>query len=111
MGLIGGIARTAVAAGTWTAVSNRVNRRQYNRWSQQDQQQYAQQQYAPQQYAQQQYAAPQQYAPQQYAAPAAAAGAGARDRVDQLKDLANLKQQGILTEQEFEAEKARILAG
>lgn len=114
MGLIGGIARTAVAAGTWTAVSNRVNRRQYNRWSQQDQQQYAQQQYAPRQYAQQQYAAPQQYAPQQYAAqpaPAAAAGAGARDRVDQLKDLANLKQQGILTEQEFEAEKARILAG
>jgi hypothetical protein len=107
MGLIGGIARTAVAAGTWTAVSNRVNRRQQNRWSQQEQQQYAQQQqYAPQQYAQQQYAAPQQYAAQP--APAAA---GARDRVDQLKDLANLKQQGILSEQEFEAEKARILAG
>jgi hypothetical protein len=110
MGLIGGIARTAVAAGTWTAVSNRVNRRQYNRWSQQEQQQYAQPQYAPQQ----QYAAPQQYSAQQYAAqpaPAAAAGAGARDRVDQLKDLANLKQQGILSQQEFEAEKARILAG
>ena len=44
MGLIGGIARTAVAAGTWTAVSNRVNRRQYNRWSQQQQQPYAAQQ-------------------------------------------------------------------
>lgn len=103
MGLIGGIARTAVAAGTWTAVSNRVNRRQSNRWAQQDQQQqYAQQQYAQQQYAQQQYAQ-QPAAPVQPAQPA-------RDRVDQLKDLANLKQQGILTEQEFETEKARILA-
>ena len=102
MGLIGGIARTAVAAGTWTAVSNRVNRRQYNRWAQQDQQQqYAQPQYAPQQYAAQQYAA--------QPAPAAASGGG-RDRVDQLKDLAALKQQGILSDQEFEAEKARILA-
>lgn len=118
MGLVGGIARTAVAAGTWTAVSNRVNRRQYNRWAQQDQQQYAQQQYAqpqyaPQQYAQQQYAQ-QQYAAPQYAAqpaPAAAPSAGARDRVDQLKDLAALKQQGILSDQEFEAEKSRILAG
>lgn len=112
MGLIGGMARTAVAAGTWTAVSNRVNRRQYNRWAEQDQQQYAQQQYAQPQYAQQQYAQP-QYAQQQYAAqpaPAAASGGG-RDRVDQLKDLAALKQQGILSEQEFEAEKARILAG
>jgi hypothetical protein len=107
MGLIGGIARTAVAAGTWTAVSNRVNRRQYNRWAQQDQQQYAQQQYAPQQYAQQ------QYAQQQYTAqppPAAAPSGGGRDRVDQLKDLAALKQQGILSDQEFDAEKARILA-
>jgi dsDNA-specific endonuclease/ATPase MutS2 len=111
MGLIGGIARTAVAAGTWTTVSNRVNRRQQNRWAQQDQQQYAQQQYAQQQYAQQQYA-PQQYPQQQYAqqqAPVAQPSSPARDRVDQLKDLADLKQQGILSDQEFEAEKARIL--
>ena len=42
MGLIGGMARTAVAAGTWTAVSNRVSRRQYNRWAEQDQQYYQQ---------------------------------------------------------------------
>ncbi len=73
MGLIGGIARTAVVAGTFTAVSNRVSRRQQRRWAEKDQsayppppQQYAPQQYAPQQYAPQQYA-PQQYAPQQYA--------------------------------------------
>jgi hypothetical protein len=92
MGLIGGIARTAVAAGTWTAVSNRVNRRQSDRWAQQDQQRYAQQQYAAQ-----------PAVPVQPPQPA-------RDRVDQLKDLAHLKQQGILTEQEFEMEKARILA-
>ena len=55
MGLIGGIARTAVIAGTATAVGNRVSRRQGNRWAQQDQAQYEQQQ---QQYAQPVYAAP-----------------------------------------------------
>jgi Short C-terminal domain len=88
-GLLRGIARTAVAAGTWTAVSNRVSRRQANRWANQDQPQY--------------YQAPQ--AP----APPAPAGGG-RDRAEQLKDLADLKRQGILTEAEFSAEKARILA-
>jgi hypothetical protein len=94
MGLIGGMARTAVAAGTWTAVSNRVARRQYNRWAEQDQQQMVQQR-------------PQYYqAPPQAAAPAPAAGP---DRIAQLKDLADLKAQGILSEQEFAAEKARIL--
>lgn len=97
MGLIGGIARTAVAAGTWTAVSNRVNRRQQNRWAAQDQQQYYQQAAAYQQPVYQQPVA---------AAPAPAAP----DRVQQLKDLASLKQQGILTEAEFSAEKAKILA-
>jgi Short C-terminal domain len=95
-GLLRGMARTAVAAGTWTAVSNRVSRRQANRWAGQDQQQYYQQQ-------------------QQYAQPAAAPppppAAPARDPVAQLKDLAELKAQGILTEQEFAAEKAKILAG
>lgn len=95
MGLIGGIARTAVAAGTWTAVSNRVNRRQQNRWAEQDQQQYYQQ----------------QYYQQPASAPAAAAPAQPADRdpVAQLKDLAELKSQGILTEEEFAAQKARIL--
>jgi hypothetical protein len=91
-GLLRGVARTAVVAGTATAVSNRVSRRQANRWSSQEEQQYAQQQYA-----QQQYAPPPQPAP---AAP---------DPVEQLKDLAELKAQGILTDAEFEAQKARIL--
>jgi Short C-terminal domain len=89
MGLIGGIARTAVAAGTWTAVSNRVSRRQADRWAQQDQQQYYQQQ-----------------------APASAPAVPQeppRDPIAQLKDLADLKSQGILTEEEFATQKARIL--
>ena len=97
MPLLRGMARTAVIAGTATAVSNRVSRRQANRWAQQDEQQYAQQQ---------QYAPP----PQQYA-PAPQPAAPARDQVAQLKDLADLKAQGILTDAEFEAQKARILAG
>ena len=97
MGLIGGIARTAVAAGTWTAVSNRVNRRQYNRWAEQDAQYYQQ---------------PAQYYQQPEPAPSApVSSAGGQDRVAQLKDLADLKAQGILTDEEFAAEKARILGG
>jgi outer membrane protein OmpA-like peptidoglycan-associated protein len=93
MPLLRGIARTAAIAGTATAVSNRVSRRQQNRWAQQEDQQYAQQQT-------QQYAA---------AAPPAAA-APARDQMAQLKDLADLKSQGILTDAEFDAQKAKILA-
>jgi Short C-terminal domain len=93
-GLLRGVARTAVIAGTATAVSNRVSRRQANRWAQQEEQQYAQQQYDQPQYAQ---------APQP--APAAAP-----DTVSQLKELADLKAQGILTDAEFEAQKAKILA-
>jgi Short C-terminal domain len=96
-GLLRGIARTAVAAGTWTAVSNRVARRQYNRWSEQDAQNYQQQ---PQQ----------QYYEQPAAAPAPAANP-TDERIARLKDLAGLKAQGILTEEEFATEKARILAG
>ncbi len=92
MPLLRGIARTAAIAGTATAVSNRVSRRQQNRWAQQEDQQYAQQQ------PQQQYAPPPQPA------------APARDQVAQLKDLAELKSQGILTDAEFEAQKAKILA-
>jgi len=91
-GLLRGVARTAVVAGTATAVSNRVSRRQANRWSQQDEAQYAQQQ--------QQYAAP----------PPQPEPAAAPDTVTQLKELADLKQQGILTDAEFEAQKAKILA-
>jgi hypothetical protein len=89
-GLLRGMARTAVVAGTATAVSNRVSRRQGDRWAQQD-------------------AA---YQPQpQYAEPPPAAPAPGGDRVQQLKDLAALKEQGVLTDQEFASEKARILGG
>jgi len=88
MGLLRGMARTAVIAGTATAVSNRVSRRQGNRWAQQEA------------YEQQQYAQP------QYAAPAPAA---ADDTAGQLKELADLKAQGIISDAEFSAAKAKIL--
>ena len=95
-GLLRGMARVAVVSGTATAVSNRVSRRQAGRWAQQDEQQYEQQQ----QYAQQQ------------APPAAAPAEDAMDsRIEQLKGLADLKAQGVLTDAEFEAQKAKILAG
>jgi len=87
-GLLRGMARTAVVAGTATAVSNRVSRRQANRWSQQDEQQYEQ-------------------APPQEAAPAPAAPAPSR--IDQLTELGELHTKGILTDEEFAAEKAKIL--
>jgi hypothetical protein len=93
-GLLRGIARTAVAAGTWSAVSNGVSRRQANRWARQDEQAYYEQQGREAVYAQ--------------AAPAPAAPP--RDTVQQLKDLADLKAQGILTDEEFAAQKAKILA-
>jgi hypothetical protein len=107
------MARTAVVAGTATAVSNRVSRRQGNRWAEKEQAaaynaqpQYAQPQYAPQ--PQPQYAPPPpQYAQPQYAAPAPAP---APDPIAQLKELAELKNQGILTEAEFAAQKAKLLA-
>jgi len=90
-GLLRGVARTAVIAGTATTVSNRVSKRQGERWAAQEQQQYAQQ--AP---------------PPQAAAPAPAAG-GEKSTIDQLKELGELKAQGILTEEEFAAQKAKIL--
>jgi hypothetical protein len=90
-GLLRGVARTAVIAGTATSVSNRVSRRQANRWEQQDQQQYAQQE---------------QYAPPP---PPAAAPAPAPDPIEQLKQLGALHEQGILTDEEFSAQKAKIL--
>lgn len=93
-GLLRGMARTAVVAGTATAVSNRVSRRQANRW--------AAQEAPPQESA----PPPQEYAPPPQAAPAG----GGEDRVTKLKELADLKDQGILTEEEFAAEKAKILS-
>lgn len=96
-GLIRGVARTAVVAGTATAVSNRVSRRQANRWAGQEQQAYAQQQ---------QYAQP---APQVVYAEAPAADVSMDEKYAQLKQIADLKAQGILTEAEFEVQKAKIL--
>ncbi|MGW3210522.1 SHOCT domain-containing protein [Streptomyces sp. NPDC001135] len=97
-GLLRGVARTAVVAGTATAVSNRVSRRQAGRWAQQD---YEQQQ---PQYARQQPAAP---AP---AAPPPTAADDMTEKIGQLKQLADLKAQGILTDEEF-AEQKRLLLG
>jgi hypothetical protein len=105
-GLIRGVARTAVVAGTATAVSGRVARRQNQKWAEKDYEQ--QQQYAAQQ---QQYAAP----PPQYAepapapAPAAAPAAGMESVIDQLKQLGELRDAGVLTEAEFDAQKAKLL--
>ena len=99
MGLVRMAARTAVVAGTATAVSGRVARRQNARWEAQDQQQYEAQQYQQQQYEQQQ----PQYAPPPPAAPAE------DDQATQLQNLAQLHQQGVLTDEEFAAAKAKIL--
>jgi hypothetical protein len=95
-GLIRGVARTAVVAGTATAVSNRVSRRQAGRWAAQEQQQAPQQQY---------YEAP---PPPPQAAPA---GTDMDDKLAQLKELGELKQAGVLNEYEFEQQKNRILNG
>jgi len=85
MPLLRGVARTAVIAGTATTVSNRVSRRQANKWAQQDAEQ----------------------APPPEPAPAPAAPT--ESRIDKLTQLAALKEQGVLTDAEFAAEKARIL--
>ena len=96
-GLIRGVARTAAIAGTATAVSNRVSRRQAGRWAQQEQQQAP----PPQQYAE----PPQQYAPP----PQEPAGGGMDDKLAQLKELGALKEAGVLTDAEFAVQKDRIL--
>jgi hypothetical protein len=107
------MARTAVVAGTATAVSNRVSRRQANRWSQNDQSMYTPAYMAPQPAQPQQYAQPvyQQAPPPPPAAPAPqpAIAAGGDDTLDQLRQLAELHNQGILTDAEFAAAKAKIL--
>jgi hypothetical protein len=118
-GLIRGVARTAVVAGTASAVSGRVQRRQQGRWAAQDAQQ---QGYPPQQT----YAAPAPtyapppppppaYAQPVYAEPVYAEPAAEAPDMDakiaQLKQLAELRDAGILTHAEFESQKAQILAG
>ena len=95
-GLLRGMARTAVVAGTATAVSNRVSRRQAGRWAAQDQQQYQEPQY-------------QEPPPQQYQPPPAPAEPAGDDMITQLKKLGELRDAGVLTEEEFAAQKARIL--
>lgn len=87
-GLLRGVARTAAIAGTATAVSNRVSRRQAERWQGQEEQQ----------------------APVQQAPPPAPAPPAEQSTIEQLKELAALKDQGVLTEEEFAAQKAKILS-
>jgi hypothetical protein len=87
-GLIRGVARTAVIAGTATHVSNNVSRRQANKWAQQDQQGQP---------------AEEQYAPPPPPAPAAP------DPIAQLKELGELHASGVLTDEEFAAQKAKLL--
>lgn len=109
-GLIGMAARTAVVAGTATAVSGGVARHQQAKAQDQyEQQQYEAQQQQMQMQAMAQQAAAQQAAQQQAAAPAAAA-APADDMMAQLQQLATLHSQGILSDDEFAAAKAKLLA-
>ena len=101
MGLIGGMARTAVVAGTATAVSNRVSRRQAGRWAAQEDQAYAQQQQA----------APPQYQQAPPPPPPPPAAPDTDDMIAQLEKLGKLRDSGVLTDFEFETQKARLLAG
>jgi Short C-terminal domain len=93
-GLLRGVARTAVVAGTATAVSNRVSRRQANRWADKDEQAYQEQQ---------------QQQDDQQAPPPAAPQDDMSAKLDQLKQLGDLKAQGVISEDEFEEQKRRIL--
>jgi hypothetical protein len=94
-GLLRGVARTAVVAGTATAVSNRVSRRQANRWAAQEQPQYAEPQYAEPQY--------------QQPPPPPPPAAPSDDPVERLTELAQLRDRGILTDEGFAAAKAKVL--
>jgi hypothetical protein len=95
MPLLRGVARAAVVSGTATAVSNRVSRRQAERWAEQGESSPA-------------YLGGGEPAP---APPPAAAPAGGPDPIAQLKELGELHRQGVLTDEEFAAQKAKILAG
>ncbi len=107
-GLVRGVARTAAVVGTAGA----VNHRQQQKWAAKDQQAAQAQAYQQQQMAQQYAPPPQQYAPPppQYAAPAPAA-APSVDLVAELTKLGELKSAGILSDAEFEAAKAKLIAG
>lgn len=98
-GLLRGVARTAVVAGTATAVAGRVQRRQASKFAERDAQIAAERDQA----YEEQVAPPE--VPAQRAAPSS------EDRLDQLRKLGDLKAQGVLTEEEFAAEKAKILGG
>lgn len=111
-GLIRGVARTAAVVGTAGA----VNHRQQQRWAAKEQQAAQAQAYQEQQAAQQYAPPPQQYAqpPQQYAPPPPApapAAAPSVDLVAELSKLADLKASGVLSDAEFEAAKAKLIAG
>lgn len=88
-GLLGGIVRTALVAGTATAVSNRVTRRQAGRWARRDQQEYVQQDV--------------------HEAPPAPPPSSMDDKLAQLRQLGELRAQGVLSDAEFEQQKSRIL--
>jgi hypothetical protein len=104
------MARTAVVAGTASAVSGRVQRRQANKFAEKDAATAAKQQEAYDAQMAQQQPAYQEPVYQQPPPPAAAGGIS-NDAIQQLKELAALKEQGILTEQEFGVQKAKILGG
>ena len=89
-GLVRGVARVAVVAGTATAVSNRVSRRQAGRWAAQEQPAYQQQ--------------------PAYTQPPPTVAASP-DQLAQLRELAALRDQGVLTDAEFAAQKQKVLAG
>lgn len=91
-GLLRGVARTAIVAGTATAVSNNVSRRQANRWANQGQ-------------AEPAYMAPVQTQPQYVEA----APPTEDPQITKLKELGQLHEQGILTDEEFAAQKAKLL--
>jgi ATPase subunit of ABC transporter with duplicated ATPase domains len=113
-GLLGTVARTTVIAGTATAVSGSVSRHSAQRAAQQQQAaDYQQQQEADRQQAMIDQAAAQaaaQLQAQQAAQPAAPPAAAPDDRMAKIRELGEMKSQGLLTEEEFAAEKARILA-
>jgi hypothetical protein len=101
-GLLRGVARTAVIAGTASAVSGRVQRRQAEKFADRDANIYAERQQAYQQQAAPTYPPP-------ATPPQAPAPAGQVDVIDQLTRLGERHQQGVLTDDEFAAEKAKLL--
>ena len=111
-GLVGTMARTAVIAGTATAVVGGMSKHsQASAQQSADAQAYQAQQEQAAQQAQIDAAVAQQMAAQQMAPPAAPAAGGESSVIDQLKELASLKDAGILTQAEFDAQKTKLLGG